>query len=372
MNNSDIAHRRLRNQGLSKIVFKDAHDAVSQLGAVQAQDFAGAKWALGQRLKDSTESALDQAFADGSILRTHLMRPTWHFVTPEDIRWLLKLTAPRVHAISAFMVRQVELDKAIIRKSYKLLEKTLEGNKHLTRTELGSIFEKAGIPAKGVRLAYFMMSAELDGVICSGPRKGKQFTYALLEERVPQVKAISREEALAELVKRYFLTRGPATLQDFTWWSGLTMADARNGIEAFKSQFASEVINNQTYWFSDSITPTKEKSPTAYLLPNYDEYFIGFKDRSAIGDIAKQAGIKGDDPALIAHIIILDGQVVGGWRRTLNKDSVAVEANLITQLTKAEVGAVRNAAEIYGKFLQLPITFTQQEGLNEQRKTRSF
>jgi len=246
------------------------------------------------------------------------------------------------------------------------------GNKHLTRTELGSIFEKEGIPAKGVRLAYFMMSAELDGIICSGLRKGKQFTYALLEERVPQVKAISREEALAELVKRYFSTRGPATLQDFTWWSGLTMADARNGIETVKSQFVNEAINNQTYWFSDSKVPAKEKSPAAYLLPNYDEYFIGFKDRSAIGDKAKQAGIKGDDPAMIAHIIILDGQIVGGWRRTSSKNSVSVEANFITKLTNAEIGAVRDAAERYGKFLQLPVTFTQQESLNEQRKTRSF
>ena len=151
--------------------------------------------------------------------------------------------------------------------------------------------------AEGQRLGYFMMSAELDGVICSGGRKGKQFTYALLEERVPQVKPLKRDEALAELVRRYFTTRGPATLQDFTWWSGLTMADAKKGIEMVKSQFVSEVLDGQTYWFADSRSPVREKSPTAHLLPNYDEYFIGFKDRSAIGKMVnRQAGIKADDP----------------------------------------------------------------------------
>jgi hypothetical protein len=203
-------------------------------------------------------------------------------------------------------------------------------------------------------MGYFMMSAELDGVICSGGRRGKQFTYALLEERVPQIKALTYEEALAELTQRYFATRGPATLQDFTWWSGLTMADAKKGIEMVKSQFVNEVLGDQSYWSANSVTPVREKSPTAHLLPNYDEYFIGFKDRSAIGEIARQAGIKGDDPSLIAHIIILDGQIVGGWRRTIKKDTVLIELNLITELTNAENQAVLAATEEYGKFLGLP------------------
>jgi hypothetical protein len=372
MNNTDIAHLRLHRQGLSKIIFKDANDAVTQLGAVQAQDYAGAKWALGLRLKDANDASLDQAFADGSFLRTHLLRPTWHFVTPTDIRWLLMLTAPRVHAVNAFMYRKLELDKAVIKKSYIVLEKALRGNNYLTRTELGSIFEKAGIKAEGQRLGYFMMSAELDGVICSGPRKGKQFTYALLEERIPKVKNWKREEALAELVRRYFSTRGPATLQDFTWWSGLTMTDARNGIEMVRSWFVSEVMDGQTYWFTESKLPAKKKSPTAYFLPNYDEYFIGFKDRSAIGEVAKQAGVRSDDPALLAHIIILDGQIVGGWKRTMNKNSVTVEANLIAKLTKTEEKVIHEAAERFGNFIELPLEFNSQESDHEQRKTRSF
>lgn len=359
MKNTEIALRRLHNQGLSNLRFKDSQDVVTQLGAVQAQDYAGAKWALGQRIPNTTDATIDQAFNEGRMLRTHLMRPTWHFVAPADIRWMLNLTAPRVHAVNAFLYRKLELDKAILRKSYKVLEKSLRGNQSLTRTELASIFDKAGIEADGLRLVYFMMSAELDGVICSGPRNGKQFTYALLEERVPQVRALQRDEALTELVKRYFSTRGPATLQDFTWWSGLTMSDARKGIEMVRSQFANEVMNGQTYWFAESEPPGKKKIPTAYLLPNYDEYFIGFKDRSAIGEVANRPGIKGNDPTVFAHIIILDGQIVGGWKRTLKKGVVLVEIHPISNLTKTEQHAIAEAAERYGQFLGLGVNITQ-------------
>ncbi|HUF00673.1 MAG TPA: winged helix DNA-binding domain-containing protein [Anaerolineales bacterium] len=351
----DIVRHRLYNQFLSHTNFTEPGQVVGSLGAVQSQDYAGAKWALGQRMKGATDPILDKAFNEGKILRTHLMRPTWHFVTPEDIRWMLALTAPRVHAVNAFMYRQLELDRAIIKKSYRVLEKALQGNKQLTRSELGSAFETAGIVAKGPRLAYFMMSAELDGIICSGARKGKQFTYALLEERAPRVQALRRDEALAALTRRYFVTRGPATLHDFTWWSGLTVADAKEGIEAVKSQFVNEVIDGKTYWFDSSVAPTLEKSPAVHLLPNYDEYFIGFKDRSAIGQVAGRAGIKGDDPSLLANVIILDGQIVGGWRRTLKKKEVLIEFMLITDLTNTQERAAARAASQYGEFLRLQV-----------------
>ena len=352
----DIPRYRLHNQFLSHTDLTVPEQVVERLGAVQSQDYGGAKWALGLRMKGATETAIDTAFNEGKILRTHLLRPTWHFVTPRDIRWMLELAGPRVHAANAFMYRQQGLDPATIRKSYSVMEYVLQGNKQLTRTEVGSALDQAGIKsAGGIRLGYFMMSAELDGIICSGARKGRQFTYALLEERAPRVKALKRDEALAELTGRYFATRGPATLQDFTWWSGLTMADAKAGIESVRSQFVSQEINGKIYWFDGSVSPVKEKSPTAHFLPNYDEYFIGFKDRSAIGEVAKQAGIKSDDPSFLAHVIILDGQLVGGWKRTLKKNAVLIEFRLITALTKAQEYAVEIAASQYGEFLQLPV-----------------
>lgn len=351
----DIVRYRLHTQLLSQTTLTQPAEIVEWLGAVQSQDYAGAKWALAQRLKDATtDAAIDKDFNEGKMLRTHLMRPTWHFATPADIRWLLKLTAPRVHAANGFMYRSLELDKATLKKGNATLEKALRGAQQLTRSELASVFQKADLVGSGVRIGYFLMYAELEGLICSGARRGKQFTYALLEERVPPVKALSREEALAELTRRYFATRGPATLQDFTWWSGLTMADAKEGIELVKSQFVNEVWKDQSYWFANSMSPVKAKSPTAHLLPNYDEYFIGFKDRSAIAEIAEKVGIKSDDPSLIAHIVILDGQIVGGWRRTLQKDAVFIELKLFTKLTNSENQAVRKVVEQYGKFLGLP------------------
>jgi hypothetical protein len=350
----DIPGYRLHNQFLSQTDFTKPGQVVAALGAVQSQDYAGGKWGLGLRLQEATDAAMDLAFNEGEILRTHILRPTWHFVAPEDIRWMLTLSAPRVHVANGFMYRQQGLDGTIIKKSYAVLEKILQGGNYLTRPELGSAFEKAGIKkAAGIRLGYFIMSAELDGILCSGPRRGKQFTYALLEERAPAVRAWKRDESLAELTRRYFATRGPATLHDFTWWSGLTIAEAKAGIESVKSRFVNEVIDGKAYWFDGSISPVKEKSPTVHLLPNYDEYFIGFKDRSAIADIARLAGIRGDDPSFFDHIIILDGQVAGGWRRTIKKNEVLIEYMLITDLTKAQEKAVDRAASRYGQFLQL-------------------
>jgi hypothetical protein len=368
----DIASYRLHNQHLNQNKFKQAADVVRGLGAVQAQDFGGAKWAIGLRSVELTDLDVQRTFDDGKILRTHILRPTWHFVMPEDIRWMLALTAPRVLARMAYMDRQLELDRTIFKKSNSALVKVLQDGKQLTRAELEPVFRKARIPAEGQRLGHLLMHAELDGIICSGPRRGKQFTYALLEERVPPVKAMMRDESLAELVKRYFLTRGPATFKDFCVWSGLTMADARNGMEMVKSQFATEIIDNQTYYLAETEPFNREKSPKAYLLPNYDEYFIGFKDRSAIAKIAEQAGAKKEDPAFLANIIILDGQVVGGWKRTLKKDGVIVEASLIAMLTEEPIHAVAQAAERYGVFLELPVTFTHKESSDGQRTSRSF
>ena len=369
--NLDIALYRLHNQQLLQTDLTQPVDVVSWLGAVQSQDYAGAKWALGLRTNGLTDPDIDRAFADGSILRTHLLRPTWHFVTPADIRWMLALTGPRVHAVNGTMYRQLEVDKATIRKSYRVIEKSLRGHNYLKREEIASELEKVGIQAAGPRLAYIVMSAELDGLICSGPRRGKQFTYALLEERVPKARDLKRDEALAELVKRYFQSHAPATLQDFCVWSGLTLADAKNGIEMVKSEFMSDAINGQTYWFRET-EPVKLKSPIAHLLPNYDEYFIGFKDRSAISQAVRESEIDQSDPAFLAHIIILDGQVIGGWKRTLKKDEALIEATLLTRISQDEKLAVHKAAELFGTFVQLPISLSYKEFDREQRTARSF
>ena len=351
----DIALRRLHSQRISGAHLENPGEVVGWLGAVQAQDYAGAKWALGLRLQASTDGEIDQAFSDGVILRTHLMRPTWHFVTPVDIRWMLSLTAPRVHAANAYMYRSLELESTLLRRSNAELARALRGGKQLTRDELRDVLREAGIASDGgLRLAYIMMFAELEGVICSGARRGKQFTYALLDERAPDTKTLEREEALAALAIRYFVSRGPATIQDFAKWSGLTITDARGGLEAVKARLRHEVVDGQDYWFSTSTTQAGVPSPTAYLLSICDEYVSGYRDRSAIGEAEVGAKLRALGNAL-SYIIVVDGQVVGTWKRKLRKGAVILDTSLFARAKQAEVRAITLAAKKYGEFLELPV-----------------
>jgi DNA glycosylase AlkZ-like len=357
MKNFDIRHLRLHNQRLSTTTFKNPADAVGWLGAVQSQDYAGAKWALGQRIKDATDAAIEQAFNEGAILRTHVMRPTWHFVKPEDIRWMLALTAPRINSLSAHYFRTLELDNAIFKRSNTVLTKALQGGKQLTRAELTFLLQKNGIASDDLlRFTYLIVRAELDGIVCSGARRGKQFTYALLDERAPHTRNLEQDEALAELAKRYFVSHGPATLQDFVWWSGLRVADARKGLDLIKSQLINEVENGQTYWFADS-TPTRTPSPIVHLLPDYDEYTVGYTDRSAIFDHSHTNKLDSRGSELAQYTIVLDGRIAGTWKRILKKSEVLIELAPFRDLTKAEDRVITDAVERYGKFLGLPVRF---------------
>ncbi len=208
-------------------------------------------------MKGVTDADVDRAFDDGRILRTHFLRPTWHFVAPADIRWMLALSGPRVNATNAHYYRKVGLDDRTLARCLTAVERALEGGRSLTRQELRSVLQKAGLQSAGMRLAYVMMRAELDGVVCSGPRRGKQFTYALLDERVPRSSSLDRDEALAALARRYFSSHGPATLRDYVWWSGLTARDARAGIEMAKPALVQDNLNDLTYWHAPSKSPVR-------------------------------------------------------------------------------------------------------------------
>ncbi len=200
---SHIAGRRLANQRLSSAGLESPEDVVSWLGAVQAQDYYGAKWALALRMREGADDVIEDAFTSGAILRTHVLRPTWHFVAPADIRWMLALTAPRVNATIGSYYRKLELDAAVFRQSNTALARALRGGRQLTRDALRQAVRRAGVAADdGMRFGFILLRAELDAVICSGPRAGKQFTYALLDERVAAAKAITRDEALARLTQR--------------------------------------------------------------------------------------------------------------------------------------------------------------------------
>lgn len=350
-----ISARRLANQGISDPRFTSPQDVVSWLGAMQAQDYAAAKWAIGLRLRVATDDDVERAFAEGHILRTHVLRPTWHFVTPADLSWLLALTAPHVHSVNAHMYRTLGLDEALFKRSNEALEQALRGGRQLTRTELREVLQTAGIKVDdGLRLGYLVMYAELEAVICSGPRRGKQFTYALLDERVPLARIPEREVALAELARRFFTSRGPATVHDFAWWSGLTVADARQGLEAVEGDFEREVVGTKTIWFRASLPPAPDWSPRAHLLSVYDEYLIGYHDRSDVVGSQVSAALKALGPAL-QYTVVVDGQVVGTWKRTFRRDAVLVHVNLLTALTNEQRQAVDAAARRYGDFYGLPV-----------------
>jgi hypothetical protein len=358
----DIAQARLSNQLLGREKKRTPGEVVGWLGAVQAQDFAAAKWAIGMRLQQATDAEVEKAYNAGHILRTHVMRPTWHFLAPGDIRAVQALTAHRVRAGNATMHRKLELDDRLLSRCYRALTAALRDGQHLTRAELSSRLAVSRIEAKGQRLAYILMDAELEALICSGPRKGKQFTYALLEERVPKARALPSEEALARWALRYFLGHGPAQAKDFAWWSGLTLQEAQRGIELAKGSLLRETIDGKTYWRSpggDGQEPNGEKpgGGGALLLSIYDEYTIAYRDRGALGDGRHLERLISMGNALTS-VLILDGIIAGTWKRVLAKAKVELTVSPFHTPRKAEKEAIRAAASAYGEFLGLPVALS--------------
>ena len=329
-----------------------------ELLAVQSQDYSGAKWALGQRVAGATEAEIDRAFDAGEIVRTHVLRPTWHFVAPEDLRWLLALTAPRVHQANAYQYRLLEIDDAVAGRAADVFRRVLAGGVAMTREELGIALGDAGIRATGMRLGYVVSHAELEAIVCSGPRRGRRQTYALVDQRVPPSPIFPREQALAELARRYVEGHGPAQAIDLAWWAGLTLRDARLALDAASPPLLRETVDGRAFFVpSRAFVAPDEPSPVVHLLPNYDELLIAFRDRT-----------DGMDPALppparvaaeiLNHVIVRDGLGVGGWRRTDDGRRVQVELNPLVPLTPEERRGVREALDRLSRFLARPVEAT--------------
>jgi hypothetical protein len=329
---------------------------VAWLGAVQAQEFGPAKWALGLRLPETaTDSSIDKAFDAGRILRTHVMRPTWHFVAATDIRWMLELTAPRVHRTVSQYCRNLGLDRAMCTRAASIFERALDGQA-LTRTELRTHLERARLTATGISLAMLTIFAELEGVICSGPRRGKNQTYAQLSARAPHAKRLSRDEALAELTARFFRSHGPATMRDFVWWSGLTMADTKRGLEMNRA--TSRIVDGLTYWTVGKESRPAKEGANAHLLPIYDEYLVSYRDRVAVphGPTTVKSGAR--ESVIFQHALVIAGQVAGTWRLTKTADRTAIDVFPLRTLTGLESGQVRQAAEHYSRFTGTPVSLS--------------
>ncbi|MCA9976150.1 MAG: AlkZ family DNA glycosylase, partial [Anaerolineales bacterium] len=345
-----LGQQRLFSQRISQHRLATPAEVVRWMGAMQAQDYAMVKWAVGVRLPHSTDRGVETAVNKGEIIRTHLLRPTWHLVSADDIYWLLDLTAPRIKASLKTRHRELGLSEAVMKQCQTIIENALSGGRHLTREALIAELQKANIATDNNRASHIFSRAELDSVICSGQVKGKKQTYALLEEWVPKTSPLPKEEALARLAKRYFTSHGPATLQDFAWWSGLTAGDARQALASVQSDFVSETIDSQTYWFTNTST-VQSGQESVYLLPAFDELIISYKDRSASLPFENHNKAVSNN-GMFWPIIVVNGHVTGTWKRTIKKDKVVVETTYFNQPDKTTTNLVEKAAQPFGDFLE--------------------
>ena len=346
-----IRPHRLASQRLVGDGFATPGEVVAWLGAVQSQDVPGATWAVGLRTRDATSASVQAAFDAGDFVRTHVLRPTWHFVSAADIRWVMALSGPRVHVLNAGRYRQLELDQETLVRGAELMTGALAGGNFLTRTELGAVLREHGIATDGQRLAYLAMYAELEALICSGPARGKQQTYALFDERVPPAAPRSRDEALADLAERFFVSHGPATAHDFAWWTSFTLADARKAADLAAGRLERMEFAGRTWW-SGAIDAVPVPAHHARLLPNYDEYFSqdGFSRQFSAADPERMPELFAAG-RMDAHHLVIDGLLRGGWRRWIAGKTTQIEIDAWTALSGDERQAVEREIERYGRFL---------------------
>jgi DNA glycosylase AlkZ-like len=339
-----LAQQRLENQRITRPGPRNPEGVVAWMGAIQAQEYPAAKWTVALRMPNgATDARVERAFNEGRILRTHVMRPTWHFVAAADIDWMLTLTAPNVQRRMSSVYRQFELDTRTRVRATRLMERALAGGDHLTRAELAAHLARSGLTVKGVPLALLTVYAELERVLCSGAQRGKQSTYALLPSRVAQAVTLSRDEALAELARRYFRSHGPATIRDFVWWSGLTTREARRGVAA--SGAIAEALDGRTYWTLGRPRAREARPPSVHLLPTYDEYFVAYRDLDAV------PRVKG-----LQQTIVAGGHAAGTWKAVRRERDIMLDVATLRPLTDAEGRALAATAARYGRFLGVAVT----------------
>ena len=352
--NSTIARLRMVNQQIHPATLETPQEVVKSMGFIQAQDYLGSLWAVGLRMKRASQVLIEQALADGSIVRTWPSRNTLGVVAAEDVRWILELLTPRAMFARKGRYRQLGLDEEAFKSAARLITEALSGHTPLARSECYRVLEAGGVSTEGQRGIHILSHLALEKLICFGPREGKQQTFVLLDEWVPETIQKSREEALADLALRYFSSHGPATVKDFAWWSGLTIGEVKTGLENVKSQLAEEHVNNSAYWMPQHDNmPMGEAKPV--LLPGFDEYLVGYTDRSAVlaPELARGVNANG---GMLNPIIVIGGLVKGTWKRTLKKGAVEIAANWFETPGADDIGGFEVAAKAYADFLGLEPT----------------
>jgi hypothetical protein len=345
----NVGRTRLANQHISKQRFTDPADVVRWHGAVQAQDYLAGLWAVGLRAKGATEASVEEAVARRAIVRTWPMRGTLHFVAAPDIRWMTRLLTPRVIAGAKSRYRQLGMDDSTFASAARVAERALAGGKVVRRDALYRIWNDAGIATHDARGLHLLGFLSQTGLLCFGPRDGKQQTFTLLEEWLPEARLLERDVALGELARRYFASHGPATIHDFEWWSGLTLADERAGLQDVASELVSEDVGGRTFWFADS-PAVRTGARTAYLLPAWDEFTVAYRDRTDILDARYSKRVNAGG-GVLSPVIVIDGIVVGTWQRTIVKGKVVITPTLFGRLERRDREAFALAADRYARFL---------------------
>lgn len=351
----DIALYRLYSQQIAQPQFERPSQVVAWLGAVQAQDFPGAKWSIGLRLSNTTDMDIEKAIAERTIIRTWPMRGTLHFVAGADVHWMRTLLTPRIIAGSAQRQKNLELDDKIFARCEKIFVRALQGGKQLSREAMCTLLEKSRISTAGQRGYHILWRLAQEGLLCFGVPEGKQQTFTLLDEWFPVIRRVARDEALAELTKRYFTSHGPATLYDFVWWSGLKVSDARAGLDMAAAQLAQEKIDAKIYWMSPDMPIFPQVLPITYLLPGFDEYMLGYKDRSASLDPRHAQKICPGSNGMFSPTIVMGGRVVGTWKRSIRKKKLVIASTPFTSFSGAQRRAIFANAERYGKFMKMTL-----------------
>jgi hypothetical protein len=353
---ASIARERARSQRIEGEKPDTPEELLRWMGAIQAQDYRQALWAIGLRLNSGTAGTVERAIAEGKILRTWPMRGTLHFVASEDAAWMLKLSAPKLLGSDGLRLRRLELDEATVGRCGEILRSALEGGKRLPRDEMMRLLEASGIATTGQRGYHILWRLSLVGLLCVGPMEGKRQSFALLDEWAPRSRSLSREEGVALLASRYFAGHGPATIRDFGHWAGLALAESRGAVAALGSSLIRETMNGKEYWSSGgSPHPSPRGAARVRLLPGFDEYILGYEDRSEVLAPEHAGRIVPGSNGRFLPCVLVDGQVVGTWRSELKKDGFKLRLEPFAKLA-ASAEAVAEAAKRYGDFLGLPPT----------------
>ena len=333
MTSFELLKTRLYNQLLTTHTLKEPYEIVSSLGAMQSQAFELAKWAIGARLKNSTVDKINDALSKGEIIRTHILRPTWHFVAAEDIHWMRELSSPRLIPVFIAYGKSWGADEKMISKASLKITKILEKHGHQTKQEIGEHLKMEGFAIDQHTLTHVMSRAELDGIVCNGVISGNKHTYALLEERIPKTKPFIKEEALEKLAYKFFSSHAPATLEDFIWWSGMLITDARIALELVKEHFVSQTINGRTFWMKNDIQIPEKENDSVLLLPPFDEFVVSYKNRSEIIDDRHYCKVMTKN-GLFDPTVMFNGKIIGSWRKSKKKNEIQIELSFFEKTTK--------------------------------------